>query len=839
LDAQRGNVKRALSAIAAGGCGALGLGLACHYPISPAWVSAAFVAFAAIFYTSKDSWLLVVPALLPAIGLASWTGWLTFEEFDMLVLAAAAAGYARNALRPLTGGSAAGTTADAREARRRSRISAVATLLIALFAISSIAALVRGLYSASPSPLGWWHGYHDPLNSLRIFKSYGLVLLMAPLLAGAIKRDPEEFSDKAALGLAMGLALAALAVVWERAAFPGLLDFSADYRATGFFWEMHVGGAALDGFIALTLPLAVWHVQRAPNLLRFSLSALVLTLGAYACVLTFSRGLYAAVLVSLALGLVLQLRQGDIGSRPSMARLFFHIASFAAVAGALSYLAFRSGGYRSLAALFGVFVVSLLQARLTRRMTWSQSILALVAGVVLAGLGFWAAALVQKGVYIVFAIAFCCAVGLSLGSSDASGKRVLALACYVWTAIAAALVTLNWGGRIAFVDSACALLVVSGLALWNAVSPKPLWPERPRTIALTMGGAALLAAIVTAFSAGAYIGGRFASSEHDLQGRIQHWADGLRLLDGADWLVGKGLGRFPASYFYGVADSAFPGSYRIVDDGRGPFMSLGGPRHVLGSGELFRIAQRMSVAPAGTYTLTLDARADQTTGLYVEICEKHLLYIGGCAIKMVEVKASKAAWQRLVVPLDGSVFTGGPWYAPRLAFFSMAVQSKGHLVAIDNVQVTGPDGTSRISNGDFSGGMAHWFFTSDKHHLPWHIKNLYLDVLFDQGIIGLGAFVLLVAGALVRLTVGRARAHPLAPFIAASIAGFLVVGFFDSLVDVPRVAFLFYMMVFIGLLLRAPAAGSSTSSTSAHDRAGSRSLTAVGGAVTRSTGERT
>lgn len=827
--------KRTLWAVVAAACSALGLGLASNYPISPAWMCAAFVAFSAIFYTMEDGWLLAVPALLPIIGFASWTGWLTFEELDMLVLAAASAGYARNALRPRTPGSAAGAATHAGEKRRRSRTSTTAILLIALFAISSIVALVRGFYSASPSPLGWWHGYHEPLNSLRIFKSYGLAVLLAPLLAAAVTRDSERFAGKFALGLAMGLAAAALAVVWERAAFPGLLDFSADYRATAFFWEMHVGGAALDGFIALTLPLGVWQVQRARNLLRFTLSGGGLALGAYACVLTFSRGLYVAVLVSLVLGLVLQLRQRDMMSRPNMVGLFIRVASFVALAGTLSFLAFRAGGYRSLAALFGVFVVSLLQATLARRITWSQRALALIAGVFLAGMGFWMAALVQKGAYIVFAIAFCCAVGLSLGNGDASGKRVLALACYVWSAIAAALVALNWGGGIAFVDSVCAVLVVTGFAVWNAASRTPLWPERPRTIALTIGGAAVLAAIVTVFSAGAYIGGRFASSEQDLQGRMQHWEEGLRLLDGTDWLIGKGLGRFPATYFYGVPDSAFPGSYRIADNGQGPFMSLGGPRHILGSGELFRVAQRMSVVPAGTYTLTLDARAAEATGLHVEICEKHLLYIGRCAMRTMEVTPSKAGWQKLVVPLDGSVFTGGPWYAPRLVFFSIAVLSKGHLIAIDNVQVIGPDGTSRISNGDFSAGMAHWFFTSDKHHLPWHIKNLYLDLLFDQGIVGLGAFVLLVIGALVRLTAGRARSHPLAPFLAASIAGFLVVGLFDSLVDVPRVAFLFYVTVFMGLLLRAPRTGTSTSNPSAHMSFGFRSLTAqVDGVVNRS-----
>ena len=56
--------------------------------------------------------------------------------------------------------------------------------------------------------------------------------------------------------------VAALTVVWERYAFTGLLNFSSDYRATGMFWEMHVGGAALDGYLALGVPFVVWAFMR-------------------------------------------------------------------------------------------------------------------------------------------------------------------------------------------------------------------------------------------------------------------------------------------------------------------------------------------------------------------------------------------------------------------------------------------------------------------------------------------------------------------------------------------------------------------------------------------------
>jgi hypothetical protein len=112
-------------------------------------------------------------------------------------------------------------------------------------------------------------------------------------------------------------------------------------------------------------------------------------------------------------------------------------------------------------------------------------------------------------------------------------------------------------------------------------------------------------------------------------------------------------------------------------------------------------------------------------------------------------------------------------------------------------------GRPLLVNGDFNREMAHWFFSSDRHHLPWHIKNAALHVLFEQGLIGLtllgSAYVL----ALLRLSFGRGRDHPLAPAIVAALIGFGTVGAFDSLLDAPRIGFIFFMLLLLGLGLRA------------------------------------
>jgi len=57
--------------------------------------------------------------------------------------------------------------------------------------------------------------------------------------------------------------------------------------------------------------------------------------------------------------------------------------------------------------------------------------------------------------------------------------------------------------------------------------------------------------------------------------------------------------------------------------------------------------------------------------------------------------------------------------------------------------------------------------------------------------------------AIARLSFGRGRDHPLAPAIVGALVGFAVVGAFDSLLDAPRIGFIFFTLLLVGLGLRA------------------------------------
>lgn len=770
---------------------AAGLFLAAHHPLSPILSLIGCLGAAILCARVAHAWLVLLPALLPVVDLAPWSGWLSFEEFDILVLGAAAGAHLQQA-RAVPG--------------TASRPSVLLLLLGGGLLLSVGISLVRGVVDAGGIQFGWFQGYEGPMNSLRLAKPFLLAALFAPLMKPAVLRPGSPGSAYLAWGMALGLGLASLAAIWERVAFPGLLNFSADYRTTALFWEMHVGGAALDGFLALTMPFALWLVVRAHGVRQLASVAVLIALGSYASLTTFSRGVYGALAVAVVVLAVLAWRQAGEAPRAgpgappgSPWRIAGTLLGTAVAAGA-AFWVFRHGGYRGLAAVFGVLAMVMATGGLARSASPGQRWAALVAGMLAGGAAVGMALVVGKGAYLAYGVLFVLTLAAVAWARKSGGGPLLPLAGGVALAITAAQVAGHWGGSAALMDAIAVLSVIGGLALWNALAARPVWPVALRGQAVLLVGVAALAALVAVLGGGAYMGGRFANTEGDLRGRLKHWSEGLALLQTpADWLVGKGLGRFPETFFFGAPGNEFPGSYQLRQEAGNTFLALSGPRYQIGYGEVLRVSQRMSLVP-GPYRLEFDVRSEREARMNVGLCEKHLLYHEACARLTVRIPPrGESAWEHMVVPLDASHMDGGSWYAPQLIAFSLALETLGARVDVDNVSLVDVRGQQALANGDFTDEMQRWFITSDRHHLPWHMKSMFLHVLFEQGLAGLALFAMLVIAALARLAIGRNRRLSLAPPLAAAMAGFLVVGLFDSLLDIPRVAFLFFLLLVLAI----------------------------------------
>ncbi|MDE2094770.1 MAG: hypothetical protein KGI87_13035, partial [Burkholderiales bacterium] len=288
---------------------------------------------------------------------------------DLLVLAALAAGYARLAAAP------SGFVFDHMgSAQSRSQWSAGAALALA-FAALGLLGLCRGVADAGGWAFGWFDGYVQDVNSVRVGKSLIFAAAFWLLLKSELRRSTPHAIRCWSLGMQLGLTVVGLAVLWERAAYPGLLDFSSRYRTTALFWEMHVGGAAIDGYLALATPFAALALWSARSRRAWAAAAGLALLTGYACLTTYSRGVYLAVAAPL-LGLAVAwwwLGRDTSSRRPAFKALARWLMA-AAVAASLLSAAFATLGYAGLGAALGVLTALTLVMRVRRpALRWRTS----------------------------------------------------------------------------------------------------------------------------------------------------------------------------------------------------------------------------------------------------------------------------------------------------------------------------------------------------------------------------------------------------------------------------------------------------------------------------------
>ena len=156
-------------------------------------------------------------------------------------------------------------------------------------------------------------------------------------------------------------------------------------------------------------------------------------------------------------------------------------------------------------------------------------------------------------------------------------------------------------------------------------------------------------------------------------------------------------------------------------------------------------------------------------------------------------------WRRLEFELDGRQTASASGEVPQLGFFSLAV-AKGGALDVDNVIVLGRAGAPQLANGDFAKGGARWFPTGRYYYFPWHVDNLYLEILIERGLAGLLGFAALVGIALAGLTRPGARSHGFAGALAAALVGLCVIGAWGSVADAPRVMLVFWLVLWVSLL---------------------------------------
>jgi hypothetical protein len=623
------------------------------YPMQGSWLAAILSAYAALLWWRPALWLFALPALLPILDLAPRTGWFFLEEIDLLLLLTT--GFAYWHLEPA-----------APDLPRWPPLFYGGLMLLALACASG---LWRGVQPMPALDANALNNYLSPYNALRVGKAWFWTLLLLPPLRRAAGPHLQGLRRYLIPGMLAGLLLVVCAAIHERWQFPGLANFSSDYRITAPFSAMHTGGAALDGYLALSAPLlAAWLFDRRSPL-RTAGALALLALALYAGLATFSRGLYLAYAAAVAV---------------------------------------------------------LLLPLLAIKRPW-KSVAATVSG----------AAVLLVAFNLVFVT---------------GGYRGYALA-----------------------------LMLLGLALL-AVLPR-------RHLAGAMAALMVLASIVPIYN-GYFVNQRFSTSSGDLANRLRHWRQALSMMDdGATTaLLGMGLGKFPFTYYWRNQQREVPPSYSYLDQGGNRYLRLSAGEYPAGFGELLRMLQVVTLQPRQQYLLGVDIWNSGPPGfLHANVCERVLLYPQNCLRTPLRMIPHAPYWQRYQFALD----SGGLGALPlRL---ELAVEGRNAVLDIDNISLRSlPDNHELLRNGSFSDANDYWFFSSDRYHLPWHVKNLGLNLYFEMGWAGLLAYATMLLSAcasLLRRALDERGTGDAAAWLAALVA-FQAVGLFDSLLDVPRITLL-------------------------------------------------
>jgi O-antigen ligase len=383
------------------------------------------------------------------------------------------------------------------------------------------------------------------------------------------------------------------------------------------------------------------------------------------------------------------------------------------------------------------------------------------------------------GAYVAMTLPFLLGIGLSVRR-----WHVVPVLCVV--AVVTGYTLIVTFARTAYAAGLVSLLVAT--FMWLSLRRRTSNGPGRRWLAVLLI-APVLAGIIAAISSG-FMCERFSQSASDLFVRESNWRSGWAVRD-HDFLsavFGMGLGTFPRIMLArGSGDR--PSDFRLEDDRSLTISALT---------EIY-IGQKISFPPSHRLRLTLRWRADrEASSLGVSVCEKVLLYSENCHGVTIHPRGP-GHWE------DASADIPVPGLATKALFrrpveFSLYSPVSGTTIAVRDLSLTDDQGWEVLVNGDFRDGMDRWTFTDDSH-LGWRMKNLYLMLLFETGILGLVSFAALSALAIGGGIRALRRGEAAGAAVIGSVVSFLVSGLFDNVIEAPRLTTVFLLVAATGLIL--------------------------------------
>lgn len=699
--------------------------------------------FSALFFLPR-LWLVVLPLAMVSFDLASYTGRFLFNEFDLLFLVTIAFGLisGKFSLSFLKAGWPV-------------------WLICGYCAVALSGFSAWGVFFSPPEAIDS-NPYYLPEYGYKVIKGMLWALMLVPIWLNLLQQNRDKTLSWLIFGQCIAALMLGLVLLWERGTLgvilsgtawyhmvSSLLDLSSSYRTTGIFSDMHTGGEVVDGVILLLLPTVLYGIsQGASHAIRI-LSLAAFSSLAYCTTVGFTRATYVSFFIGIAVFIVLYVishrRSGTIG-RDLPYGLLGLTALTAFVA---AFFSFSQAGSFGVASFAGLAVSAYVGGQLSRRNIWLAVVFWVIAG----------------------AIFLTVAVNAHYDSRwvDRSGESALIL-----VAVLTAFFLL---GSLLFVR----IIKQSEFNKFLLV--------------------ALLVMLPTGFSiafGGYKFNERMENVSNDMDTRVAHWKKVIESSNTGlvNKLFGNGVGSFPANYVYRFPDAVTGiGSYVVKQDGYDSYLSMG-------PGEDLAFGQRVAIKANTAYNLTLGVRSTQKGKIVAFVCERNLIFASNFMANCESVSFRFSATPDGFEPLSKTLNSGGvgkrSWVSrwPTILYFKNF--SKSEVVDIDKVSLS-IEGDQLLKNSTFSSGTDGWFFYNDFSHLPWHMKNTYLQSWYNYGWVGFLLFISIVIAVI--LVALKSRGGPM--FYVACATGVIAIcvfGIFGSPLDSSRVSWLFYFYIFAALL---------------------------------------
>jgi hypothetical protein len=727
-----------------------------NFPSIPALLAIAFIVYFFALQKYPHCWLFIIPGFLPLIYLAPYSGRLFFDEFDLLLMTTISAYLWRpkNDTSPLT-----------------TQLNNISKIILFFFCIAYFIALLRGLLPFPELTDNSFASYYSHLNGLRIGKGFFWALCLIPIWQNSERNINQDAQKLFTYGMAFGSIGVFLAILWERGVLQNifysenfygflktLLDFRTEYRATGLFAEMHTGDTATDGYLILALPFIIYFLTLQHSKRQLVIGMIAIVGAVYSILVTFSRGLYLGSGLIALLWVVLSI--GAYRKKINSSVILFSTL-LCLVLVMFSFFSFKHGGSLALLGGLSLFLSSFVVVELFKH--FPRSVLLSIYGLI-----------ISFSIYCLFH-AF---ASSKWNENDFLTVLVFTvLSLFVFTGIGL-LIGKIWLGYSSFRQK---LMLGSFFCILMLLTIPSLFGTRMST--------------------------RFDTVGTDLKGRFAHWQNALDIMDEnvATNLFGQGVGTFPVTYYWNTEHAKDVGGYTFVNEPENTYVAFAGSPDV-------KLSQRVSMAPNQVYIFSADVKTtDPEALLQIRFCHRQLIqpfeWNPTCWGKQQIIKNTNGKWHKLTYQVTSENLGTLKHYlsAPLLMTFENRREydlnlKKQTILDIDNLSLKDGFGEELLKNGDFETGIDHWFAFYDFNHLPWHIKNIWVSVYFDSGFFGFITFLVLVGYSLKNMFKKYAQNNIFSKVCFLAIAGFLCVGCFGTMIDGPRIGFLFYFIILIGLL---------------------------------------